>query len=90
MALVNWRKMARIFQGRRNMIPAFRKTSDLHCTRGRVRSAATSNRGSQRFMWPPRARVGNMIMDAEVNDDDLFWNVNHRFNGIQVYVAVYF
>jgi len=34
--------------------------------------------------------IGNMIMDIEVNDDNLFWDVNHRFNGIQAFVAVYF
>ena len=34
--------------------------------------------------------VGRMVLDVEVDDDQLFWDVNHRFSGVMAYVAVYF
>lgn len=34
--------------------------------------------------------VGRMVLDVEVDDDQLFWDVNHQFRGVMAYVAVYF
>jgi hypothetical protein len=34
--------------------------------------------------------IGRMTMDFEVDDDQLFWDVSHRFSGVMAHVAVYF
>ena len=34
--------------------------------------------------------LGRMVTGVEVDDEDLFWDVNHRFRGIMDHVAVYF
>ena len=34
--------------------------------------------------------IGRMVLDVEAQDDQLFWDVNHRFHGVMAYVAVYF
>jgi hypothetical protein len=34
--------------------------------------------------------LGRMVLDVEADDDQLFWDVNHRFHGVMAYVAVYF
>ena len=33
--------------------------------------------------------IGRTVLDVEIDDDDLFWDVNHRFHGVVAYVAVY-
>ena len=34
--------------------------------------------------------VGRMTMDFEVDDDQLFWDLSHRYTGVMAHVAVYF
>jgi hypothetical protein len=34
--------------------------------------------------------IGRMVLDVEADDDQLFWDVSHRFQGVMGYVAVYF